>query len=634
MVRGRNLAKTGWARCASWMAAGLLACLPALLSAAEGDDRPSPAGKPGGAGAASVESLLPADASAYVRFDGLEANADAFAQTSLGKLLSTDAKPLVDLVYRQLVDSLGPGFLTDQLLSGSRPEDLLELQELSATFPLLIERLLAKGAAVTFESINPLKPRLQLTVVFPDVANDADQEILVGSFRLLALVSRNSAEMTELHGRQVWQFQIDNVRFALWREGSHMVATFGTEPPAYALAVIDGTRPSLETSELLAMAQTPVAYPTCARGFVNVKGILSIVNEAFPPAQLVVTALGLHNLETFAFQYGFEGKFQRATSWMKIPGERKGLVRLLTSTESIELDRLPALPPNATMIYTTRLPWTDLYDDTIQATKSLLSLAVPFGTPDVDGTIDQFNKQLGVDLRNDLIGALGENLVIYDAPDHGPYMMGTVLAIEVRDEARMQIALDKLMRALHTNLESRPSMKMLEYRGAKISILDSEAQGVSSIFMVSFTIHRGWLVASLFPHSVKGFVYRNGDYPARRWEPVPRVQESLRVPGNEQEVRLAGFSMTDPRPAIRETLSALPLYINTFRSFTDSDSSFDASLLPPAQAITDLVEPGFSVTFDNGDIVRSEWQSTIPFPTYVNGLNLQLMFLLSYTIGF
>jgi len=578
-----------------------------------------------------VEALLPADAALYLRFDGLDACSEAFNETAFGQLLASDLKPLTDFAFGQLVDALGPAFLSEQLLRGAQPETLLELQQAADALPRLLIRLKDHGAAATLEVINPIKPRLQLTLVIPNVQDDADRATIANSFRLLALINGVPVEIAQHQGRQVLQFQMGDARFALWSEGGHMVATIGSEPPEHALAVIKGDRLSLAKSELLKLVQTPVPYVSCARGFVNVKGVMAVINEAFPPAQVVFTALGLHPLESFAFQYGFEGKYQRATAWVAMPGERTGLLRLFTSSESIALDKLPALPPQPTLVYATRMEWSQLYDDAVAAAKSIVQIAVPFGTPDVDQAIGDFNRTLGFKLRDDLIQSLGQRLVVFDAADQGPFMIGTTLAIEVRDEAKLRSMIDKLVTAINAAFETDFVLRTTEYRGVSISVVDSGSGANVEFLRLTFAIHRGWLVASLLPQAVQGFVYRNGDNPARRWEPPPVLKQVL---GDAKGGRLVGVSLSDPRPAMEQVMSSLPLIIDVQRQLNDSGTRFDVTLLPPAQAITDLSEPAVAATFDDGHTVRIEWRSTVPFPAMMTGLNTQMLFLLAFAVSF
>jgi len=602
-----------------WAVLGCLALgLPAV---AQAEDKAVP-----------VEALLPGDAKVYVRFDGLDAHRTAFSQTAFGQLATGDLKPLLDFTNDEVIDALGPGALSELLLEGVRPEQLLELQQGTDAFFRLLARVKDRGFAATFELINPLKPRLQLTLVFPNVKDDADRSTIVDTFRLLAALNEAEVETVELQGRKVLQFKIEGVLAALWSEGQHMVATLGTEKPDHALAVMNGERPNLAQSELLKLGQQPVPYASCLRGFIHTQGIMEIINEAFPPAQLVFPALGLHELESIAFQAGFDGPFQRMTTWMTMPGQRRGLLKLLTTAQPISFDELPALPPQPTLVYATRLEWKQLYDDAIAATKSILQVALPFGAPDVDQALKDINRTLGFDLRNDLLDSLGEQLVMYDAADQGPFMFGTALAIEVRDEARLRTVLEKLTTLANAEMGDRFERKDIEYRGAPITIWSLRSAANETFFRPTYTIHRGWLVFSLLPQSVQGFVYRNGDQPARRWQPPQVLQRLL---GEGKGDRLVAVSVTDARPAIEQLLSSLPLIIDLERQISGRGQvTFDSTLLPPVQAINDLMEPAVSATFDDGRTVRTEWQSIVPFPVVTTGFNTQLLLLLGLTSGF
>ncbi len=579
------------------------------------------------------ESYLPADAAAYVRFDGLDGTTKEFAETTFGKLLDTDLKPLADYLYEQLVDTFGAGFLSQQLLSGSRPETLLELQQASEAFPQLLTRLKRQGLVASLEVINVVKPRVQLTLVVPDIKDDADAEIVIGGFRLIALINEAKVSNLDLAGRKVIQFEIDEVNFACWREGDHVVASIGTEPPRHALDVVTGKRPNLANSPLLKRVPQNVGYATCARGIVNVRGVMDMLARVFPPAKLVTDALGLGGLEHAGFCYGFAGPFQRVSLELEMPGERRGLLRLLTSPAAISLADLPALPPDATTVYASRLDLPGLYEDTVAAATSITQLVFPFDPPNIEDSVEGFNRLLGFDLRADLIASLGDRLLLYDSPSQGPFMMGTTLAIEVKDEARLLKALNNLVVAASAAAGESIRVREVMYRGSRLHVI--EVQASDFFFQPTFVVDKGWMVVSLFPQPVQGFVLRNDSTAYQAWNPPASMRHALEAAASVKNGKVVAFSATDPRPAINQLSSFLPLLLGVTRQFNDSGSeAFDLTILPPPQAITEIVSPGSSVTLDDGKTVRIEWRSSLPLPAGLAGLDIQSFFVFGLAFRF
>ncbi len=581
---------------------------------------------------APPEAYLSADAAGYFRFDGIDGTAAQLGQTTFGKLLQTDLKPLADYLYDELVDLLGPGFLSEQLLGGSQPDTLLELQQAAEAFPLLLQRLKSQGVVASFEVINPIKPRLQLSLILPNVKDDADAQVLMSGFRLLGLMSDGILVDTELEGRKIQGFTLEGVNFACWREGAHVIATIGTETPEHTLGVVKGERPNLAASPLYQRLQAAGDYATCARGFVNARSVTGVLAKAFAPSSLVVEALGLNSLEHVAFWYGFEGPYQRLRMELESPGERRGIMRMLSAPGTISLADLPALPPDATMVYTTRIDFPGLYNDTIEAASSITKLAFPFDPPNIEDAVEGFNRLLGVNVRQELIESLGDRVISYDSPNQGPFMTGTTLAIEVKNEERLLKALSNLVAAGAAASGEAFHLRTVVYRGVPLHVIDVRDRGF--IFQPAFCIHQGWLVVSLFPQPVQGFVLRNGPDAFARWQPPAALQQALQA-AEKTNARLIGFSAADPRPGINQLMSMVPMLLGATRQFSEDESAnFDLTLLPPAQAITEHVMPGAGVTTDDGRTIRIDYRSSLPLPMGVTGFDVQGFFLLTFALRF
>ena len=93
--------------------------------------------------------------------------------------------------------------------------------------------------------------------------------------------------------------------------------------------------------------------------------------------------------------------------------------------------------------------------------------------------------------------------------------------------------------------------------------------------------------------------------------------------------RIAAFSQTNPRFWAKLMLSLAPTFVAMSRSESTSPNSFDLSLIPAAQGVTELLSPAnVTLSVDDGRSIRIETTSSLPLPTGLGGIDLFLIFYL------
>ena len=85
------------------------------------------------------EALLAEESVLYFRFDGLGSHQDAYNQTILAQLLRDEFGPLMDDLGRRILDAVGPQLLSERLLTGIKPDQLLKVQSANKQLPNLLE---------------------------------------------------------------------------------------------------------------------------------------------------------------------------------------------------------------------------------------------------------------------------------------------------------------------------------------------------------------------------------------------------------------------------------------------------------------------------------------------------------------
>ncbi len=582
------------------------------------------------AATSAPETLLGKESVVYLRYDGMDAHRKGYQQTVMSRLMREDLGDLVGYLVQLAQDAMGPELLSDRLLSGVTPRELLMLQKAAKGIPHLMDYFQRKGAVVGVEVIDPTEPRLQVSIVFPGAGKDEkSRSAIFGAVRLIGLVAQVEIKSSKKRGRTVLHFEEDKAKFACWREGDHMLVTIGTEDLDYTLSLMEGKRPSFIANPLHKKLTGFKDYETCARGLVDFQGILQIVAKVFPPATEIAKQLGLTDLNNLSFHFGFQGKYQRSTVMLETSGVRKGLLRILSSAKPISLDKLPAFPPDATSVHASQLDWTVTFDALLDAAKVVMKIYYPFSKGDeVEAALKGFEKSAGLDLRKDLFGSLGSGVAAFNSPSQGPLSLGFCLALEVKDAKKLLQSLEIAVKSAAAFTGSDIAIKTRKYRGVDLHMIHVAERGF--FFTPSYAIDDGWLVTSFFPQPVQSWIMRsrNKDFPS--WKPPPLLAKTLRDiaaarPG--EKIKVTSISVVDRRPGVKQVLAIAPLIVSAIQNFSQSGQQFDISLIPNPSSVSDLIGHSVTVGIDDGKTMRFESIGTFPLPLEVSGLDIYTFFI-------
>lgn len=583
--------------------------------------------------AAAPETLLAEESVVYLRYDGLQPHRDAYDKTVLAGLLADEFGPLWKYVSTAIQEALGPEALSEQLLRGGEPDELLAAQAALKQLPRFWDYLDRHGVALGVEvgDPNPIAPPFQVTFVFPDTKDAADREAVVAGFRVLAMLMEAEVKEVEREKRKVLEIAVPvpDVPVALrcWGEGDHVLLTIGSHEFAHTVALVEGKRKSLADNPALAKLAGFKQYDTYLRGFGDVKRAFELVPKLFPPGKTLLDELGLSGLHGFAFHLGFEGKYQRSTMLIEAPEPRKGLLQLLTSPGEATLAALPPLPPDLVSAGIWRTDFEKNYDAIVAAIETGFRFAEP-NAPAVADMIKEFETAHGIDLRGDLFASLGPNMAVYSGATEGPIAIGTTLAVEVRDEAKALASIEKLIGALRAASGADIAVRKKEYHGVQLHMVGISQQGPAFFqfpFAITYAVHEKSLVVALYPQPVMGFVDRSAGKLAT-WKPPADVERLIQAgKGSAAGSRVTGIQVGDPRPSVESVLSVAPLVATLMSSFSGAasgqSSSFDVSMLPNSQSVAEKLSHGVTVTVDDGKTLRFETYSTFPVPN-MSGVDL------------
>jgi hypothetical protein len=180
-----------------------------------------------------------------------------------------------------------------------------------------------------------------------------------------------------------------------------------------------------------------------------------------------------------------------------------------------------------------------------------------------------------------------------------------VTLVKVKDAKKLQASLDQAAKALTRIPGAEMAQKKKTYHGIEVRELQLKAPGI--FYTPTYAIHKDWLVFSLFPQPVQGYLLRaSGEIPA--WKPSQRLSESLdKFPGEYVSV-----SVSDPRPKVKFILSLAPIIASAVNSF--AGGIFDVSSLPNAHEVTRHLFPNVTITTDDGTTLRMESRASLALP--------------------
>jgi hypothetical protein len=589
------------------------------------------------------ERLLSAGTQVYLRWDGVAAHREAYRQVTVGKLLQGDLAPFTKAILDQFPKLLRSGFTDAKLLDGESPEKLsrinADVNEAGKLIDVLAEYGVVAGLEVSgLPSLwemavggvqsalgkkperNPFLPRVQFTLILPGAA--ARSAPVFSLVRLFAVSQNLEAKQDQIAGRSVVSYAEGETHWFVWVEGPHVVVVVSTEPPAAVLTRLTGPAPRLESHPLYRRVKEFDKFSTDVRGFVDIRSLSDLARRALMLADASTVrkleALGVWDVRSLVYYTGFDGPVRREVIEIDAPGPRRGLLRV-AGGQALGWDRLPPLPPDVGKWSAHRLDLATLFDLGMQA----FDLIEPqeSGTP-AEPAAERLDKVLGINVKTDLIEQLGDLVVAYHSPSDAAFSLGQVLVVEVKDAERTLAALDQIVQSF---AGGKVQLKKRPFGDAEIREVRVRENGF--IFVPSYAVHKNWLVLSVYPQPVQGFLRRStGD--AKAWEADDGTKALFAaLPRNS-----TGWGYNDPRPGATQLLTFGSLLVEVTQSF-GQDLSLDTGTLPSASVLTQRLTPNVTSFRDDGHTLRWDARGGLLLPLDSIGVDPLILFIAAQLVG-
>jgi hypothetical protein len=564
---------------------------------------------------ADPETLLPGGAQLYFRWDGIDAHKAAYANSWLGQLLRGDTGMFFTALYKQLEDGVATGLVLENLQRGASPDKLKKMQAEARVAAGLLPLLGKKGLVLAAEVRSLEPPHAQLTVIVPDAGTGPTP--VSAALRLAAGLARAQVKEAKLEGRQVASLDLNGAFLAWWTEGSSAVVVLGTDRPEAAVkAMASRTDGGLVHNPLFTRVKSFDRFASTTRAYLDVDSLVRLAAGRGAGMRKVLDDLGLERLKNLAYWSGFEGRAGRSLFELEAPGPRKGVLALVKG-DAFTLADVPPLPPDVVSWSVTNLDLGALYDTSVETVADLVRLLLPDNVAQLEEIGKAVRGALGIDVRKDLIGALGGRVAAYSSPGDGPLALGQTLLVRVKDADRLHAALAQAIKGVAGAVGVEVRVKKNVYRGVDMRHVQVRQTGF--IFVPTYAVVDGWLVVSPFPQPVEAFIARaRGELPA--WKPSPVVQELLR----QLPERFVSISYSDPAPTVKQVLSIAPL-VGGIVANLNQELGFDVGSLPNTQEVTRHLFPNLAVTTDDGTTLRHESRTSLALPLELSGLDTYVL---------
>ncbi len=174
----------------------------------------------------------------------------------------------------------------------------------------------------------------------------------------------------------------------------------------------------------------------------------------------------------------------------------------LISDEPLTDKHLAPIPADATVAVALRLDLQEALTKSVQLAGQLEPQAVQ----EFEYVLQQMGGPMNVDVRKDLLAALGDVWTLHTAPSCGGLLAGWTLAVEVKDRDKLVETDKKIVTFFNNMFGVQQLVRTKEYRGHQVHFL--EAPEEQFFLAPSWCVTDTHLVITLLPQALKSHLNR------------------------------------------------------------------------------------------------------------------------------
>ena len=323
-------------------------------------------------------------------------------------------------------------------------------------------------------------------------------------------------------------------------------------------------------------------------------------------------ALGLNGLRRAILTAGFDGKDWTEQAYVSTDGSNTGILTLFKA-EPLDAAALAVVPKTADSFSAARIDVAGLIDHL----REFADGADPeHGADQFDQAVKQLDQMAGMDVRKDVLAAVGDTWVSYtDKTVGGPGMLGTVLVNKLRDPAKFDASMTALARRATAMIaqqmrRSRDTAKV-EVQFRETTLTDGVTLHYLAVPVVSpaWAVKNGFLYVGLYPQTVSAAIEsadRRGPSIADR----PEYAAVMKRLGDHPAASVSFDDLPATAPIGYSSVLAMSRLYLGFADLTGVHPP--AMLVPPLGKLMAELEPAGSETW--ADAAGWHFKSISPFP--------------------
>jgi len=400
-----------------------------------------------------------------------------------------------------------------------------------------------------------------------------------------------------------------------FKEESVPPIVWGVRGPYLLLGVGDGAvegimaRARTEPPQWLAELREQLPVERVAGvSYLNVKGALQAAAPLMAMAgggrvPAVLESLGMSNVRAIASVNGLDGQGVVNRTLVMLDGEPGGLLAFADAAP-LTADDLAGIPRDATFAFATRLNAAEVLKTVLSAVEKI----EPNARAEAEEGIGEMQEELGIDLRADLLAALGDRWCVYNAPSEGGLVFtGITGVVSIKDHALAAATHAKLLAKARQEMardERGPRIEEFTFAGQTVYLLNARDDDVP--VAPAWCLTENELIVALFPQNVKAYLARGEQY-----ESIAAVPEVASLLGDGTGP--VALSYVDTRQLFDLFYPILPFVAQVaLGELSQQGIDLNVSIVPSAAAIRPHLRPSVGAVRRHGAGIEFVGHQTVP----------------------
>ncbi|MBN2445473.1 MAG: hypothetical protein JXO22_02015, partial [Phycisphaerae bacterium] len=447
------------------------------------------------------------------------------------------------------------------------------------------------------------------------------------SFReLLESTGEFEIERISVESQTVQRAVLDEQVYFLWatRDDKFFLVIGAEEPQAELLAMLGGTGEKLAASERFkacrkkaGIAPKPLMclYADVRSLVADFRTVFEAIEGELPPmVDGVLRECGVSATEALYGEIGDGELGIAAKLFIKIDGQRTGLLKFWDH-EPLKQQDLMLIPQDAFWAAAFNLDWNMMCGETFRVLDEL----EPDAAMAVTGGLGMVQSIVGFSITDDLLPALGDTWILYDAPDHGGFLItGMAAIVDVRKADALQNIFSRLVELGSPALaEANAELSIMDVKHNGHTIHCVTVNGLPIPLAPAACFVKDRVVCGLSPQTVKIVLDRSF---AKTAGPSILEQPDVKAVWPKMSKNAQSFYYTDNHFAMR-SMYGLNLLIQTAMASMAPTKDFNAGSLPTLpEMLTDLHQGVAGWSADEDGLLFTSHGALMPAMSANSGL--------------